>query len=191
MRMMNQKYNQECFRCGCAWEAHVPHPKQCPDCKSVYWNRPIVIGKTYKCLRCEITWVARVDHPKRCPGCKTSYWNDPKRVPARWFDFHPNGMITQRGSACIGCGTWYPDVVGMNYKGCVHCGSVGCRFESKLIKPADIEMEYTPDMVRTKVGNTPDDAEGKAAVVEVEPVPVVPVEAEPAPRKFRWYQEGK
>lgn len=29
-----------CLRCGYVWEARVPEPRNCPHCKSPYWNRP-------------------------------------------------------------------------------------------------------------------------------------------------------
>jgi len=32
--------NYECLRCGRLWESRTKNPKQCPKCKSPYWNKP-------------------------------------------------------------------------------------------------------------------------------------------------------
>jgi len=29
-----------CSRCGFDWSSRVPYPKQCPECKSPYWDKP-------------------------------------------------------------------------------------------------------------------------------------------------------
>ena len=29
-----------CLRCGNTWQNRIPKPKQCPKCKSPYWNKP-------------------------------------------------------------------------------------------------------------------------------------------------------
>jgi len=29
-----------CLRCEAVWVAHVETPKQCPRCRSPYWNQP-------------------------------------------------------------------------------------------------------------------------------------------------------
>ena len=29
-----------CLRCGYTWHNRTEEPKQCPRCKSMYWNKP-------------------------------------------------------------------------------------------------------------------------------------------------------
>jgi predicted Zn-ribbon and HTH transcriptional regulator len=30
----------KCLRCGNTWRKRTENPKQCPNCKSTYWNKP-------------------------------------------------------------------------------------------------------------------------------------------------------
>ena len=37
--MENKMYNiKKCLRCNYEWDARVKKPRQCPYCKSPYWN---------------------------------------------------------------------------------------------------------------------------------------------------------
>ena len=40
--MMNEVVVLVCKRCGHKWVPLVDEPKQCPDCRSRYWNRDYV-----------------------------------------------------------------------------------------------------------------------------------------------------
>jgi len=34
------KLKYQCLRCGNKWTPRTENPKQCPKCKSPYWNKP-------------------------------------------------------------------------------------------------------------------------------------------------------
>ncbi len=40
LRKVNGSLQVRCLRCGRRWTPLVKKPRQCPRCKSPYWNRP-------------------------------------------------------------------------------------------------------------------------------------------------------
>ena len=42
LRIVNEVVVLVCKRCGHKWIPQVIEPKQCPDCRSRYWNRDYV-----------------------------------------------------------------------------------------------------------------------------------------------------
>ena len=37
--------NYKCMKCGYEWTPKVDDPKECPECKSRYWDKPNQLNK--------------------------------------------------------------------------------------------------------------------------------------------------